>query len=81
MSDKYKLASAGNLEAPCYKIIKELGYKIEFSDDMWIVENKEIILKGYSQLEILGLITLYSIKGRNWDVDDDTIDEFLRINN
>jgi hypothetical protein len=80
MSGKLKLVSAGNLEAPCYKIIKDLGFIIKYSEDMWIAENEDIIIKGYSQLELLGLITLYSKKGRNWEVDDNTIDEFLSFN-
>jgi len=78
MSQQFKLASAGNTEPPIYFLLIEKGYEISINGEYWIAENSTSKFTAYNVLELAGLIMLYENKGKNWHVNDDKIEEFIK---
>ena len=76
------IANAGNTEVPCHLAIDSLGYKFSRShektdQELWIAENEEIRFVAANQLELLGLIYMRTIRGKNRKANDKKIDTYL----
>lgn len=77
---KRSLTAAGNLEVPCYKMLKDSGYELTKKNGVWTAENDNWILKAESQIELLGLAHLVEKKGDGWRATDDEIEEYIELN-
>jgi len=78
---KFKLSVAGNVEAPSYKLIQDMGYEIVKIKENWIASDHNSEFCADNPLELLGLVTLYRSKGDDWKVSDKTIEEFINLDN
>lgn len=76
---KIKLGAGGNLEPVAYSILKKMDFELSKEGDSWKAENYCSSFQASSPLELLGLISIYKSKGINFDVGDDTIDEFIEL--
>lgn len=76
---KFQLSAAGNTEPPAFQLIKSMGFDISKTDDTWTAVNHNSRFNASSPLELLGIISLYRAKGKNWKVSDEQIDEFLKF--
>lgn len=76
---KFHLASAGNVLVPAYLSVEQKGYTINKLDDNLLSarnENAEFIAED--PLYLLGLISIYEIRGKNWKATDKEIDEYSK---
>ncbi|CAL2079193.1 hypothetical protein [Tenacibaculum sp. 190524A02b] len=79
MNKKITIAAAGNTEPPAYKLIKDIGFKIEKKGDSLIAKKDNLTFYASGALELAGLIFLYESKGENWKVADEIIDEYCDL--
>jgi hypothetical protein len=73
------MMSAGNVMAPAYLTLIELGYVVTKKGDLWRAKNGNIIVNGYSPIELLGLIEIRKIRGKDWFASDNEIVDFLNL--
>jgi len=76
------IANAGNTEVPCFLAIKSLGY--EFSrtnpgkkNELWVAEKDGSKFVASNQLELLGLIYMRLLRGKDWKAEDKEIEKYL----
>ncbi|CAB1075436.1 hypothetical protein D1AOALGA4SA_3256 [Olavius algarvensis Delta 1 endosymbiont] len=76
------IANAGNTEVPCFLATKSLGFRFsklheKTDQELWVAENQEIRFVASNQLELLGLIYMRELRGKNWKASDEEIDNYL----
>jgi len=82
MESKETIAVAGNIEVPCYLVIKQLGYSIEMQikeekEELWIAEKLDIRFIASNPVELLGMIYMREIRGSSWKANDEEIEAYL----
>jgi len=79
--DEIRLSAAGNTMAPCYYALRELGYTVKNNrsgeTETWYAEKEGQKLAAMDPCMLLGLAKLIEMRGRQWRVSDEQIDEFL----
>jgi hypothetical protein len=77
-----KIASSGNVEVPSYLCLIQQGYEVSFVDNdegrMYIARGHNIEFVAASMLELLGLISIVSLRGNNWQASDKEIEAFIK---
>jgi len=64
--DKYKLTLSEKTEAPILNLIEEMGFEIYKKDNIWNAEDYNTEFRADTPSQLLGLISLYKAKGRNY---------------
>jgi hypothetical protein len=81
---KTMIADAGNVLVPAYLALIQKGYSVSCEklgseeEDLWIAENSSNRFVAEDPLLLLGLITLYEIRGEKWQASDNEIEAFLK---
>ncbi|AZJ35360.1 hypothetical protein [Tenacibaculum singaporense] len=78
-----RIAVAGNIEAPIYKLLLDKGFKISIQGEYWVAKNNNFEAIADNIIELTGIIYLRENKGKNWKASDDVIDnyiDFLKMN-
>ncbi|TDQ29887.1 hypothetical protein [Tenacibaculum caenipelagi] len=78
-----RIAIAGNIEAPIYKLLLDKGFKISIESEHWVAKGEDFEAIADNIIELAGIIYLKENKGKNWKVGDDVIDnyvDFLKMN-
>lgn len=79
---KFLLYAAGNVEVPAYLTLSKKGYAITASgNDGWDAEKDGRRFHAQSVVELLGLVSMFELRGVNWAATDLEIDEFLTTQN
>ena len=68
---------------PSYLALKSKGYVVEpicpgQDDETWWAEKDGLRFQADNVIEPLGLVTMYEIRGTNWQASDEEIDAFLQ---
>jgi hypothetical protein len=72
------LSTAGNVEVPAYLVLRQKDYAITASgNDGWYAEKDGLRFLAESLIALLGLVTMYEVRGANWLAEDQEIDDFL----
>lgn len=76
------ICAAGNAVVPSYLALKSRGYDVQRmssgqDDETWCAEKDGVRFQADNVIELLGLVTMYEIRGVNWQAADEEIDEFL----
>ncbi|WP_459209717.1 hypothetical protein [Aquimarina rhabdastrellae] len=66
---KFKLEAVEEIETPIFELIKEMGFTISKIENNWKAENYSSEFTADSPSRLLGLISLYQIKGENWEIN------------
>jgi hypothetical protein len=77
------LCAAGNVEVPSYLVLREKGYIVKAYDrpeghSGWYAEKDGSRFQGDSLIEVLGLVSMFEVRGTNWAASDQDIDDFLK---
>lgn len=78
-----KIASMANVEVPTILALKSMGFTIASrvvnadQEMVWTASGKGNEYIAEDPLSLLGLAKLHEIRGDNWKVSDDEIDEYL----
>lgn len=77
------LCAAGNVVVPSYLALKSKGYVIEpkslrQDNETWWAEKDGLRFQADNVIELLGLVTMYEIRGIDWQATDEEIDAFLQ---
>jgi len=69
-------------EVPTYLALLSEGFRVErqkFDDgkEHWIAERNDLMLSGYSLLEVLGLYSMRDRRGGNWGAEDAETTAFI----
>jgi hypothetical protein len=80
--DQPLLCAAGNVEVPAYLVLSQKGFTVTSCDplggnDNWYAEKDGLGFQADSLIEVLGLVSMYEVRGANWAAADQEIDEFL----
>ncbi|QHM70986.1 hypothetical protein [Mixta intestinalis] len=87
---EFVLRIAGNTEAPCYFTIKSKGYSVGMwskltnangDDCRWTVEARKgnYIFSASNMQQLLGLISMWEVRGDNWRLSEDEKDAYIAI--
>lgn len=72
------LCAAANVEVPAYLVLSQKGYTvIAAGNDDWYAEKDGLRFQAESLIELLGLVSMYEVRGANWAAADQEIDAFL----
>ncbi len=76
------ICAAGNTVVPSYLALKSKGYDVQpmspgQDDETWWAEMDGMRFQADNVIELLGLVTMYEIRGVNWQAADDEITAFL----
>lgn len=71
---KYKLTLTEKTEIPIIKLIEEMGFEISQNNHTWKAVDYNTEFKADTPSQLLGLISLYKAKGRNYLESNDKID-------
>ena len=80
--NRARIAAAGNVEVPAYLSLIGKGYAVHWErkggDELWYAERdgNEFIAEG--PIELLGVVSVYEIRGENWNATDEEIDAFMK---
>ncbi len=76
-----QLSMAGNIVIPCGVTLEKLGYTIINdtldNEEIWVAEKEGNKYLAYDPCQLLGLVRLVEIYGREWQVSDEQIDDFI----
>jgi hypothetical protein len=77
------LCTAGNVEVPAYLVLIQKGYTISSRDqskanDGWYAEKEGRRFQADSLIAMLGLVTMYEVRGNDWTATDEEITSFLQ---
>jgi hypothetical protein len=78
--EKMHVEAAGDTVIPAILLIRQMGYTITYDkENGHCLASKDGNSFGADDpLTVLGLIKLFEMKGENWKVSDNEIDEVLR---
>ena len=76
------LCAAGNTEVPAYLVLTQKGYVVTANDlpeehSNWCAEKDGARFQADTLIEVLGLVSMYEVRGSNWAASDRDIDDFL----
>lgn len=72
------LCAAGNVEVPAYLVLRQKDYTVTASTkDTWYAEKDGLRFQAQNLIELLGLVSMYEIRGVHWVATDQEIDDFL----
>lgn len=72
------LCAAANVEAPAYLVLGLKGYSVTpCGNDSWDAEKDGLRFRAQSLIELLGLVSMYEVRGVNWAATDPEIHDFL----
>ena len=82
MSNFIRLSAAGNTMAPCCFALEELGYvvsnKMVSGSEIWVAKKENQRLAAIDPCMLLGLAKLVEMRGKDWHVSNEKIDDFLK---
>jgi len=83
MTHQTWICAAGNTEVPAALVLSKKGYIVSVSirstgTDSWHAEKGELDFQAASLIELLGLVTMYEVRGVNWAAADQEIDASLK---
>lgn len=66
----------------CYLVLKSKDFNIsrieQNESEIWVAENDSALLRADSPTELLGLVSMYEHRGKDWIASDSDIDTFLK---
>jgi hypothetical protein len=72
------LCTAGNVEVPAYLVLPQKDYAVTArGNDGWYAEKDGLRFQAESLIALLGLVSMYEVRGANWLAEDQDIDDFL----
>lgn len=75
---KSLLCAAANVEVPAYLVLRQKAYSVTASgNDSWHAKKDTMVFQAQSLIELLGLVSMYEVRGANWAATDLEIDDFL----
>lgn len=77
------ICAAGNVVVPSYLALQSKGYLLETlspgqDDEKWWAEKDGLRFQADNLIELLGLVTMYEIRGIDWQASDEEIEAFLQ---
>jgi hypothetical protein len=80
---KVRIAAAGNVEIPAYLTLREKGYEVRWErkkegEELWFAEKDGCEFVAEGPIELLGVVSLYEIRGENWKATDQETDDFMK---
>jgi len=80
--DRPLLCAAGNVEVPAYLALIQKGYTVTSSspalvDEGWYADKDGLSYQAGTLIELLGLVSMYEVRGPRWAAKDREIDAFL----
>jgi hypothetical protein len=75
--------AAGNVEVPAYLALCKSGYSVSMNriagrDQIWIAEKNGNQFQAEGLIELLGVVTMFEVRGEQWQATDSEIEEFLK---
>lgn len=84
MNNKIKISAAGNVEIPAYLTIIDKGYKVKCKkntdkpeNEIWYAEKNGNEFTAGSPIELLGVVSMFEVRGSDWKASDKQVEEFL----
>lgn len=72
------LCAAGNVEVPAYLVLRKKAYIVTApGDDGWHAEKDGMRFQAENLIQLLGLVSMYEVRGTNWAAADQEINDFL----
>lgn len=82
MSNNVSIAAAGDVEVPAYLVLRARGYDIFISkrgqEETWHAEKDGNRFSAEGPIELLGVVSVFEVRGGNWRATDREIDDFLQ---
>jgi hypothetical protein len=77
----YGLSAAGNVLAPAYYLLQAQGYAVAYDEtqEWWLAEKAGAVFIAYSTIELCGLVFIHEQKGEQWQVSDEAIEGYLKL--
>lgn len=82
MTNRTKIAAAGNTLAPALAVLQSMGYDVkrEPGNEVWYeATNNCCSLRAEDPLALLGLAKLYEVRGNGWQPSDEEVLAFLAL--
>lgn len=76
------LCAAGNAVVPAYVALKSKGYAVApahggQNGETWCAEKEGMRFLADDLITLLGLVSMYEIRGERWRATDDEVEAFL----
>lgn len=67
-----KLLNAGNVLIPAIKVMKDIGYRVDFEEETALFSAHKDSNEFFAEdpVALLGLIKLFEVRGENWRISD-----------
>jgi hypothetical protein len=77
------ISSAGNVEIPAYLTLQNKGYVIgvgknEAGEQIWIAEKDGNQFSAEGLIELLGVVSVFEVRGDAWRATDSEFDDFIK---
>lgn len=80
---KLRISAAGNTEVPAYLALIAKGYSVHWGRkskeiELWYAKREDHEFVAEGPIELLGLVSMYEVRGENWKATDKEIDSFMK---